>query len=128
MLSSTTLKVSDEVRQAADDVGADATILGAFLCNSATLGTYRIQEHCRRRVKDVVEQGRNIGRLEWEKYHPLVQDLRLATRTLHETVEGGRDALRRMHCCVGRLVMGMQPPGGVESAEVLRCREEQPPS
>ncbi|RNF02998.1 hypothetical protein TraAM80_06048 [Trypanosoma rangeli] len=106
-----------DLGRSAEKVGEDATVLAALLCNTATLGTYRIQGHSHQRAKDVIEHGRRIGRLNLEKYRPLVQDVQLAAQNLHETVEGGRAALQRMHLSVGRLFVGMpemeeNPPTG----------------
>ncbi|RNF21162.1 uncharacterized protein Tco025E_03605 [Trypanosoma conorhini] len=114
---------SADLGRSAEKVGEDATVLAAFLYNTATLGTYRIQEHSHQRAKDVIEQGRRIGQLNAEKYRPLMQDVQLAAQMLHETVEGGRDALRRMHLSVGRLFVAVPeteqrpPPGTSRGAE-----------
>ncbi|KAH9586526.1 hypothetical protein LSM04_007582 [Trypanosoma melophagium] len=88
---------STEVQSAAEDVANDATVLAALLCNTSMVGMYRIQEHSQRRARDLLEHGKLVGRLNVEKYHPLQEDVEFVSFSLHETVEGGRDALQRMH-------------------------------
>ncbi|ORC91840.1 uncharacterized protein TM35_000054360 [Trypanosoma theileri] len=108
MLPGLTPQQINEDPSAAEDVANDATVVAALLCNTSLIGMYRIQEHSRRRAKDMVEHGKMLGRLNTEKYRPLQEDVELARWSLHETVEGGRDALQRMHHCVGRLIAATQ--------------------